>query len=139
VISGLAAGRLSIGDVISGAAQNLMDRVFGGAPWLRDLDQAAERAAHAAQARRARPVGSSGSPPPPPRSPPPPPRPPDPGIRAREVLGFEPREQLSKERIEDRRRQLAKVFHPDRQGGSTAQMQRVNQAADLLIAQLARR
>ena len=36
-------------------------------------------------------------------------------------------------------RQLAKVFHPDKPGGSTKQMQRVNQAADLLIAQLAAR
>ena len=93
----------------------------------------------------------SGPPPPPgsssrsrsqpsPRSSPPPPRPPrpppDPSLRARQILGFEPTEILTKEAIQKRRQALARVFHPDMQGGSLAQMTRINQAADLLLAKL---
>jgi hypothetical protein len=136
--------------VISGAVTSYVERLFGGNPVLRDLEQAARQAQAQAQARRARPAapppppqrpGSPGSRSPgsqqPPRSPPPAAaRPVDQTIKAREILGFEPGEKLSKERIEDRRRQLAKVFHPDRQGGSTTQMQRVNHAADLLLQKL---
>jgi hypothetical protein len=65
------------------------------------------------------------------------PPPPDPIQRAREVLNFGPEEPLTKDAINSRRRQLATVFHPDRQGGGTAAMQRINQAADLLLAKVA--
>jgi hypothetical protein len=66
------------------------------------------------------------------------PRPPtpDPTVAARAILGFEPTETLTRERIQDRKRDLAKVFHPDRAGGSLQQMQRVNAAADTLFAKL---
>lgn len=70
----------------------------------------------------------------PPRpAPPPPPPPPDPTIEARRILGFEEKELLTPERIKERKRALAAVYHPDKPGGSTAQMQRVNAAADLLL------
>jgi hypothetical protein len=149
-IDSVVSGQISLGDVIAGAAQSYIERLFGQSPILRDLDQAARTAAHQAQARRARLEGRPSPPPPPPpsrgapprssQSSPPPPPPPgqrrDPTIRARDILGFEQSEAITKERIEDRRRQLAKVFHPDRQGGSTRRMQQVNQAADLLLARL---
>ena len=71
------------------------------------------------------------------RPPPPPPRPPpDPTLRAREILGFEASERLTAEMVQKRRQALARVFHPDMAGGSTAQMTKVNQAADLLLAKL---
>lgn len=73
--------------------------------------------------------------PPPPRPSDPPP--PDPIQRAREVLNFEPAEPLTRELINARRRALATLYHPDRQGGSTTAMQRINQAADLLLAKVA--
>ncbi len=38
--------------------------------------------------------------------------------------------------ISDRRKALARKYHPDRPGGSTSKMQQINAAADLLIAQL---
>lgn len=152
-IDSVISGKISLGDVISGAAQSYLERLFGGNPILRDLDQAARHAAAQAQARRQAPTSSSPRPPgassssssrsaPPPRTPPPKPPPPPrraPTLVARQILHFDPEEQLTKERINERRRDLAKMFHPDRQGGSTVQMQRVNQAADVLIASLAKR
>jgi hypothetical protein len=51
-------------------------------------------------------------------------------------MGFEPNEPLTSERIHTRKQALARVFHPDRPGGSLAQMQRVNDAADTLLANL---
>jgi curved DNA-binding protein CbpA len=57
---------------------------------------------------------------------------------ARTILGFDPAQVLTKEAINDRRKQLAKVFHPDRPAGSLEAMKRVNLAADLLLAQLAK-
>lgn len=151
-IHSVMTGQISIGDVIVGAAQGYVDRLFGSNPALRDLEQAARQAAHVAQARRARAEGRPPPPPPPPRSQarqdpssqqqqspprsPPAPAASDQSLLARSILGFEATDKLTKELIEDRRRQLAKVFHPDRQGGSTKQMQRVNQAADVLLARL---
>jgi hypothetical protein len=73
----------------------------------------------------------------PPRPPPPRPAPPpDPSIRAREILGFEPNEPLTIEKVQKRKQQLARVFHPDMQGGSETQMKRINTAADALLAKL---
>src|SRR5689334_6503059 len=75
-------------------------------------------------------------PPPPPRDdwrpPPPPPRR---GDNSREVLGFAATAALTKEQVKDRRRELAKQHHPDR-GGSVETMQRINAAADILLAEL---
>lgn len=71
-----------------------------------------------------------------PASPPAPP--PDPSVRAREILGFEPGERLTVEMIQDRKRALARVFHPDMQGGSKVQMQRVLDAASVLLDKLAK-
>ena len=61
---------------------------------------------------------------------------PDPTVAARMVMGFEPNEPLTAELVKARKRRLAEVFHPDRQGGSAAHMQRVNAAADVLLAKL---
>ncbi len=72
--------------------------------------------------------------PPPRRQPaPPPPQPsaPDPRL----VLHFGPNDPVTKQEIEKRRRELARLCHPDR-GGSTDAMQRINQAADALLAQV---
>lgn len=77
-----------------------------------------------------------------PRAPrPPPPRPPpDPQIEARRLaritLGFDETEKLTKELVKDRKRALARVFHPDTGKGSVAHMQRINQAADLLLKEI---
>jgi len=85
--------------------------------------------------------------PPPPRpqprqpDPPPPPRPappPDPAILARHLLGFERTEALTVERVQKRKQALARVFHPDMAGGSEAHMKRINAAADVLLAKLAK-
>ena len=51
-------------------------------------------------------------------------------------MGFEPREALTIEKVQKRKQSLARVFHPDMQGGSETQMKRVNNAADLLVAKL---
>ncbi len=150
----LAAGNVSLGDVISSAARGFVERMFGSSPILQDLNEAAQQAARAAQAnqqaaRQAHPGQRphAGSPPgsasrsgsragsPPPRSP----RGPDPKIlTACTTLGFDSRSMssLTEAMISDRRKQLARIYHPDRPGGSTSQMQKINAAADLLIAQL---
>jgi len=89
----------------------------------------AQQAAAARQARQA------------PRQPPPAAPPPrvwvDPLLAAREVLGFEPTEKLTRERVQERKKALARVFHPDMPGGSKAAMQRVLTSADALLAKIA--
>lgn len=75
--------------------------------------------------------GRAAPPPPPPRSPPPGP---DPRIKARQILGFAADERPTIEEIKDRRRRLAKKYHPDLAGGSAAKMAAVNDAADVMIA-----
>lgn len=74
----------------------------------------------------------------PPRQPPPPPRrpPPDPTIEARRILGFDPTQKLTPELIAARKKALARLFHPDVEGGSVDAMARVNNAADVLLAKL---
>lgn len=71
-------------------------------------------------------------PPPPPSSPPR-----DPEVEARMVMGFAPKQELTKEIVQKRKQALAKVFHPDLPGGSTEAMAKVNNAADLILAKLA--
>jgi hypothetical protein len=69
----------------------------------------------------------------PPRTPPPPPQTAE---NPRVVLGFEPGEQLTAPRVKGRQRDLALLFHPDKQGGSVAAMKRVNEAATELLKTL---
>lgn len=145
LIDDVMEGRVSIGDAISGAVTGFTEKLFGENPLLRDMANAARRAQATARARQA-----SGSPPPgasqspPPRGAPRPPPPPSPSLhqqraKAREILHFDPGQVLTEPAINDRRKQLAKACHPDRPGGSTEQMKRVNLAADLLLAELANR
>jgi len=68
-----------------------------------------------------------------PRTPPPPPTAAE---DPRVVLGFEPGEQLTEARVKARKRELAGLFHPDKQGGSIRAMKRVNEAADTLLKNL---
>jgi len=49
---------------------------------------------------------------------------------------FEPGEQLTAERVKARKRELASLCHPDKQGGSISAMKRVNEAADALLKSL---
>lgn len=109
---------------------NVIDQMSGAAPapkWARP------RAAPQPPPRRA-------APPPPPRRPvPPPPPPPPPPPRAtgpdpRRVLGIPPGAVLTRRLIKDRQRALAMKHHPDR-GGSTAAMQKINDAATELLKQ----
>lgn len=82
-----------------------------------------------------RPSGGRTAGPPPP---PPPPPGPDPRIeierRARQILGFAAGDRPTVDEVKDRRRKLAKKYHPDLAGGSAAKMAAVNDAADVLIA-----
>ena len=54
----------------------------------------------------------------------------------RVVLMFEPGEQLTVARVKARKRELASLCHPDKQGGSIRAMKRVNEAADTLLKSL---
>lgn len=53
----------------------------------------------------------------------------------RTVLGFKMGEPITKAKIKERQRELAKLFHPDK-GGSDEAMQRVNAAADILLKEI---
>ena len=55
----------------------------------------------------------------------------------RMVLNFSPTDKLTPEIVKERKKQLAKVFHPDKQG-STEAMARVNAAADQLLKELSK-
>lgn len=58
---------------------------------------------------------------------------------ARVVMRFGPVEQLTAEGIKERRRELAREYHPDRAGGAaaaTAAMQQVNAAAERLLMEV---
>jgi len=95
---------------------------------IADRAQAAQRQVNAGYAEHPpRPPGYI--PPPPPAAPP--------KIQEdpREVLGFPPDKPLTKSEIKARQKELARVFHPDR-GGSVRSMQRVNDAAAALLAQI---
>lgn len=73
---------------------------------------------------------------PPPREPRTPPPPASAAEDPRVVLMFEPGEQLTVERVKARKRELASLCHPDKQGGSIRAMKRVNEAADTLLKSL---
>jgi curved DNA-binding protein CbpA len=55
---------------------------------------------------------------------------------ARVILGWAADQAITVELVNKRRRDLAKKFHPDRQGGSVEKMQEINAAADVLLAEL---
>ena len=63
------------------------------------------------------------------------PRPRQPKPDPRVILGFAPNTTLTKKLIKKRRQELSKIFHPD-QGGNSETMQRINAAADELLALL---
>ncbi len=56
-------------------------------------------------------------------------------VIARAILHFSPDEPLWEEKITKQRRALAALCHPDK-GGSTEPMQKINTAADALLASL---
>ena len=56
--------------------------------------------------------------------------------RARAVMGFTKDHVLTADVIKTRYRELARQHHPDREGGSTEKMQKINAAADLLSKSL---
>ncbi len=70
----------------------------------------------------------------------PPPQQEDPELRARamarKVMGFAPTEQLTADKIRQRKRTLAQRYHPDLPGGSTEKMAMINDAADILMRML---
>ncbi len=66
-----------------------------------------------------------------PPAPPPPPPKPDPRV----VLGFAPTATITRADVKRRRQELSRLFHPDK-GGNIETMQRINAAADELLATL---
>lgn len=75
-------------------------------------------------------------------TPPPPPEPEiDPEIetarrRARQVLGWSPSSKVTEDEVRAKRKELARRYHPDRKGGSLEKMKLVNEACDILVAEL---
>jgi hypothetical protein len=57
-------------------------------------------------------------------------------VMARKVMGFAPTEQLTADKIRQRKRTLAQRYHPDLPGGSTEKMAMINDAADILMRML---
>ena len=108
-------------------------------PRLRQQEQDAAREFAALHRRHQARQGSQRR-----RRPPPPPPPPrrqvDPARRAslaaRQILGFQPGDSLDKAAVKKRQKDLARRYHPDLPGGSTSKMQKVNSAADVLLANL---
>lgn len=52
---------------------------------------------------------------------------------AKRVMGFAETEPITADMVKDRRKALARKFHPDRPGGSVERMQKINAAADVLL------
>lgn len=52
--------------------------------------------------------------------------------KAREVMGYGPKEAVKKDELKARYRDLAKKYHPDRPGGSVERMQELNEAMEVL-------
>ena len=101
------------------------------------IDQMSGHAPPPPPPKWARPQPPPRAAPPPRRPPPPPPLPPAraTGPDPRKVLGIPPGAALTRRLIKDRQRALAMKHHPDR-GGSTASMQRINDAATELLKQV---
>lgn len=108
-------------------------------PQVDELFAAMSRGAQAFVRRKVSEFGGYESewPPRPRNAAPPPsqPAPPSSSEDARTVLGFPPNAPLTRALIKQRQRALASMFHPDA-GGSHEAMQRVNVAAEELLAQL---
>ena len=74
-------------------------------------------------------------------APPPGPPPRDPAIveaerefaAAKKVMGFADTQKITADDVRDRKKQLARKFHPDMPGGSAAKMAEINNAADVLL------
>lgn len=60
---------------------------------------------------------------------------PKPKVSARSVLHFGPNEVLTEEKIKKRKKELARMVHPDA-GGAAEEMARINLAAELLLKSL---
>lgn len=99
------------------------------------LEQAATNRASALFARLDGFLASLGAPKAAPDAPPPKAEPEE---DPRVVLGFAADARLTPAMVKERKRELAKLFHPDKHG-SAAAMQRVNAAADLLLKNLINR
>lgn len=71
-----------------------------------------------------------------PSSAPPPPRE-DPAVvefkAAKRLLGFPESQPITADDVAARRKELARKYHPDRPGGSTEKMQKINAACDVLL------
>ena len=106
----------------------LLDRVGG---WF---ERAGTGQAPVGSATRPQPHAPRGQPPPPPPPRQPPPRREAP-IDARKILGFAPGLKLTVEMVKERRKDLAKLYHPDR-GGHPEQMKTINAAADALLKEI---
>jgi hypothetical protein len=128
---------LSLDDVLDdlfGRAEDLAVRMAN--KMKRDLRGLARQPAVRVAAERAAAPQPRVRPHQPPRRPPPSPqRPSIPEPDPRDVLGFAPGAKLTREIVKSRQRELAKIFHPDRQG-STAAMQRLNSATKKLLETL---
>jgi hypothetical protein len=76
-----------------------------------------------------------------PSSPPPPPPREDPRevearkqfVQAKKVMGFAESEPITADDVRERKKVLARKYHPDRKGGSLERMQQINAAADVLL------
>lgn len=54
-------------------------------------------------------------------------------LLAKRTMGFAEGEPITADMVKDRRKVLARKFHPDRPGGSVEKMQTINAAADVLL------
>jgi len=54
-------------------------------------------------------------------------------LLAKRVMGFAESEPITADQVKDRRKELARRYHPDRPGGSVDKMQQINAAADVLL------
>lgn len=97
-------------DVEEGESENSSHRraQSGQAPWTRARAWAAQQVDPVIEAQRA----------------------------ARRVMGFAQGLRLTEDMVTDRKRELAKRYHPDKPGGSTEKMAEVNDAADVLMESL---
>lgn len=139
------------GAASGGAVGDLIASMLGGERVSREqIKRAAEEVIGTFRAQRVNvappaPRGPMFDNPPAPRHHPPPPPPPPPhqdseaAMRARVVaamktLGLKPSTKLTIDLLNQRRRDLAKRYHPDKAGGSVVKMQEVNAAVDFLLA-----
>ena len=106
-------------DVLQRAETAVRDRFAGKVAECPPRPSAADDGARAGRRRRASP---------------PPPAAMD-ATAARVILGFSPTRALTERAIKERKRALALVYHPDHDG-SDESMQRLNAAADVLLAEL---